>query len=185
MATTFYTVDGGDEQAYAGAFAVSGEGAHTLTFYSTDNAGNVQATQTLTIDIDTVKPTTTKSLTGTAGTNGWYVSPVTVTLTATDAAPRSGVATTYYQINGGTLTTYTGDFVVSMEGETTVTFYSVDVAGNVESQGSVSFKIDTVDPATTATRSNTPTASRPARTASSGSADPATSPCTTTSAVWT
>ena len=50
--------------------------------------------------IDSVAPSTTDSLAGTLGSNGWYTSSsVSVTLTAGDAT--SGVGATYYSLDGG------------------------------------------------------------------------------------
>jgi subtilase family serine protease len=88
---------------------------------------------------DTIAPVTTATLSGTLSGSA-YVSPVKVTLTATDSG--SGVASTVYQINGGAVTTYSAPFTVSAAGSDTVTFHSTDKAGNVESTKTVSFTID-------------------------------------------
>ena len=79
-------------------FAGLSDGVHTFHVYAVDNDGNVSATSTYSWTIDTTPPTTSAALSGTAGTNGWYTSPVTVSLSATDSG--SGVATTYYRIGG-------------------------------------------------------------------------------------
>lgn len=98
---------------------------------------------------DTTPPVTNVSVTGTAGDNGWYRygSAVTVTLTATD--DDSGVAHTYYRINGSQLVTYNGSFTLG-EGSHTLLFYSVDNSGNTESitngRNNISVKVDTVSP---------------------------------------
>ena len=65
-----------------------------------------------------------------------------VTLSATDAT--SGVAHTYYSIDGGGYATYGGAFTISALGTHTVRYYSKDVAGNVESVKSVSFTISSL-----------------------------------------
>ena len=119
-----------------------------------DAAGNVESTHTVTIPIDTVAPTTTDQLAGTLGNSNWYTTAVNVTLTAIDAT--SGVAATYYMIDGGSRLTYTGStFTVSAQGSHTISFWSVDAAGKVETAGTDSFKIDTIKPATTDTLSGT------------------------------
>ncbi|DAC72882.1 MAG TPA: hypothetical protein DSN98_03150 [Thermoplasmata archaeon] len=82
---------------------------------------------------DTIPPVTTCTLTGT--------DEVTVTLSATDSG--SGVNYTMYKLDDGTYTTYTAPFIVSTTGDHTVFFYSVDFAGNVETEKSQTFTIAT------------------------------------------
>ena len=98
---------------------------------------------------DTTPPSTTASLSGTSGQNGWYVGSVTVTLTATDS---SGISSRHYRIDSGAWTDYSSAFTVSGEGTHTVEFYSIDMASNTESVKSVTFKIDTVKPVTNGSR---------------------------------
>jgi hypothetical protein len=105
-----------------------------------------------TIAADTTAPVSTATLSPASpnGAHGWYVSPVTVTLGATDA--ESGVASTQYTIDGGPTQTYTGPFTISSDGAHVVQFWSTDVAGNVESPPkSVTVKVDQTTPTTTAT----------------------------------
>ncbi|MEA2054442.1 MAG: lamin tail domain-containing protein [Candidatus Thermoplasmatota archaeon] len=61
---------------------------------------------------------------------GWYVTNVTVTLDATD--DDSGVNYTKYKIGEGDWMDYTQPFVVENDGNNTVEYYSVDIAGNQE-----------------------------------------------------
>lgn len=79
------------------------------------------------------------------GQNGWYTHPVTVSLSA--KAPRDSVAKTDYSLDGGTTwQTYTAPITFSQDGTYTVTYRSVDPAGNEEMAKAVSFKLDTKDP---------------------------------------
>jgi chitodextrinase len=102
--------------------------------------------------IDVTPPATLLSLSGTLGANGWYVSTVKGTLSATDF--ESGVNCTYYRIriNGGSWgnwITYAGEFSLTGNGTYDIEYYSTDIAGNSESiQGAV-IKIDKVGPTTT------------------------------------
>jgi hypothetical protein len=81
---------------------------------------------------DTTPPVTTCDITGT--------NPVTITLTATD--DDSGVNYTKYKIDDGAYATYTAPVVVTEVGDHVVYFYSVDFAGNVETEKSASFTVE-------------------------------------------
>lgn len=87
---------------------------------------------------DTTPPVTTATLTGTQQGNT-YISPVEITLIATDED--SGVDYTKYKVDIGEWITYDTPVTVSEEGTHTVYFYSVDTAGNTETQKSTSFTI--------------------------------------------
>jgi hypothetical protein len=88
---------------------------------------------------DTIPPETTCTLEGTLeGTV--YISDVTVTLSATDA--QSGVNYTMYKLDSGEWTIYTTPFVVIADGAHTVLFYSVDFAGNQETEKTKVFTIE-------------------------------------------
>jgi nitroreductase len=87
---------------------------------------------------DTTPPVTTCTLAGTQQ-GSTYISPVEVTLTATD--DNSGVDFTKYKVDVGNWTTYATPFMISEEGVHTVFFYSVDKVGNTETQKSTSFSI--------------------------------------------
>jgi hypothetical protein len=87
---------------------------------------------------DTTPPVTTCTLTGTQQ-GGAYISPVEVTLTATDDI--SGVDYTKYKVDTGNWTTYVAPFTVSSDGAHIVYFYSVDKVGNTEAVKSATFTI--------------------------------------------
>jgi len=77
------------------------------------------------------------------GNFGWYRTPVTVTLTASDNVE---VAAIYYSIDGGAYKKYTAPFTIDVDGEHTITYYAVDEVGNPSETGSVSFKLDHTAP---------------------------------------
>ena len=97
---------------------------------------------------DLTPPVTTCTLSGDME-GGVYVSDVTVTLTATDDS--SGVDYTKYKLDNGVWTMYTVPFVVSTNGNHTVLFYSVDNAGNTETEKSSTFTIQQEVPPITIT----------------------------------
>jgi len=96
---------------------------------------------------DGVAPSTSASLSGTLGKNGWYVSSVTVRLSATDNV---AVKTTYYRWQGSTYwSTYLTSFTTTSDGSKVLEYYSVDSVGNVEATKKVSINIDKISPSTT------------------------------------
>ena len=157
VASTAYALDGGMSQPYTGPFTVTGVGTHTVTYHSADKAGNVEAPQTFSFSVSASAPYTTATLSGTTGQNGFYRSPVTVTLTGTDPQDATGVAATFYRIDSGPQQTYTGPFTVSGDFNHLVTFYSVGHGGLAESPNSgVTFSIDATQPVTTITAADAP-----------------------------
>jgi hypothetical protein len=144
-----YTVDGGAAQTYSTPVTVTGQGVHTVAYWSLDNAGNVEATNTTTIRLDNVVPTTTLTTSpATAdGSNGWFrQTSVGVTLAANDAI--SGVGSTSYTVDGGATQAYAGVFAVATPGDHTITYWSTDNAGNVESVRTAHVKLDAAAPST-------------------------------------
>jgi hypothetical protein len=124
-----------------------GEGSHNIIVYANDTYGNMGFSNIVYFTIDTTSPTTDISLSGTLGLDEWYISDVTVTLTANDDV--SGVAARAYSLDGTTWITYTGLFTISSEGITTVYYNSTDNAGNIEETKSTTVKIDKTNPMTT------------------------------------
>ncbi|MEM4292543.1 MAG: DNRLRE domain-containing protein [Thermoplasmata archaeon] len=98
--------------------------------------------------IDTTPPVTTATVVGTQGANGWYTSPVTLNLSATDSG--RGVDKIYYRINSGAWQEYTGNLSLSSEDVYNISYYAVDKVGNTEATKSVVVKIDLLSPNTEA-----------------------------------
>jgi hypothetical protein len=142
----------------------SAEGTYKLTMQTMlvgdDHPNNDKKTLTFTIQKnDTQAPITTAALSGTMGQNDWYVSAVTVTLSAIDPPePRyargdaskwpTGVNHTYYKLDAADWVEYTTPFQVTADGQHTVQYYSVDkwIPPNVEQTKSINFKIDRTAP---------------------------------------
>ena len=98
---------------------------------------------------DSIPPVTTSDVT--EGSS--YNNTVTVTLNATDNPGGSGVNKTYYMVNGGKKKKYSEPFIVDTIGQDNITYWSTDLAGNVEPQNMVNFTIvpieDVIPPVTT------------------------------------
>lgn len=136
---TYWRVDAGGYSTGT-TFTVGGEGVHTFSYYSTDNAGNKEATRTSNpFRIDTVAPVTASSVTSGQALVG------TQTLTLTPADTGSGVAGTWWRLDGGsTWTSGTAVPVASPASGTathTLDWFSRDVAGNTETTRTVSFTV--------------------------------------------
>ncbi|MDT4942571.1 MAG: large repetitive protein, partial [Pseudonocardiales bacterium] len=165
---TEYQLDGGAWQPYTGAFQIAGE--HTLCARSIDNAGLVEAAQCVgAVKGDDKNPTTSLSVAGTPGLNGWYTSNVTLTVTASDPVPGSGLvqpgapgspcydaipvapvpAGTCVSIDGRPFARSVGSYTLG-EGVHTVLAYTVDAAGHRSTVVTTDVRIDKSNPYTTA-----------------------------------
>jgi hypothetical protein len=154
------------------AYVTGNSGATTTTKFPTTagafqatNVGSADAfvTKIATTTTDAVPPTTTIALSPSApnGLNGWYVSPVHVTISATDNTGGLGVAETRCVLDPATTPATFADLPatpcpslgpgadVTANGQHTVYAASRDTAGNMESPVvSKSFKIDQTSPTT-------------------------------------
>jgi hypothetical protein len=142
-----YSLDSGNTwMTYSTALSF-GDGTHTILYKATDNAGNVEDAQTLVVKVDSAAPVTTHTVTGTSGTNDWYVSDVVLSLSAVDT--NSNIYQTEYSLDGGiTFSVYSDSLTIS-NGTSSVLYRSVDNAGNIESSHALVLKVDTEKPTTT------------------------------------
>ena len=133
------------------SITISAEGKSFVKYFSTDAAGNAEnTTDSQAIMIDKTAPTTSLSVAGPRGNGDWYLSDSLVSLTALDnssAAYVSGVASKHFKINDGQDQTYSDAFLLT-EGSWTVRYYSIDNAGNVESEHTANILIDSSIPST-------------------------------------
>jgi hypothetical protein len=154
LAKTEYKLDSSDwttgTQCTVGApLDHAGDGEHTLSYRSTDAAGNTETAKSATVKIDTTPPTTTASDLD----DRWHNSAVVIGLAGNDAL--SGPAGTSYSLDGGTAAPCTGSLTISTAGIHALTYFSTDLAGNVETAKSATVKIDTGKPTSTATKNVT------------------------------
>lgn len=150
--TVEYRIGDGSWQPYPGPLTVP-DGDWNYQFRATDNAGHTSAPVSREVRADTAPPTTTAA----AAPGTTIIAPVTVTLSATDAA--SGVAATEYRIGDtGDWLTYHQPFTVTPQfSDQTVSYRSTDTAGNTEPVRSLTVPaIQPVAPAVTAADVATP-----------------------------
>ena len=113
---TYYKVDGGSTQS-GGTATISGDGEHTLEYWSADHAGNEETVKTATINIDQTAPGITFTQDPVTNSNGWNNSDVTVSFDCLD--------------NGSGIASCTDPQLVDTEGAAQeVTGTAVDNAGN-------------------------------------------------------
>jgi hypothetical protein len=136
-----YRVGDGDWQAYNGPVTFAQPGSYSVTFRSTDVAGNVgTAGAPLTFRVDGEAPVTQVQINGTAPTQN-YQNAVNVALTAGDGATGSGTRVTEYRLDGGAWQAYAAPFTVSGSRVHVLEYRSVDAAGNVENVKEAVFRI--------------------------------------------
>ncbi|MDI6707498.1 MAG: hypothetical protein QME47_00155 [Candidatus Thermoplasmatota archaeon] len=134
------------------SLASGSDGERKVFFRVRDKAGNQAPSIYDTIILDQTPPATCHSISGMSGSNNWYVSNVTVSLSPQDAT--SGIKKTYYKLGSGSWQEGTS-ISLSQEGTHTVYYYSIDNAGNSELEKSVIIKIDKNPPETSHPASGT------------------------------
>lgn len=119
--------------------------------------GPSNAVQVSSYVTDGQAPTTTLAIAGTSGNEGWYVSDVALTLTASDNPPGCGigVAAIQYAV-GGAWTPYARPLLISTDGVAPFSWQSWDHDLNTDTHGPVLLKVDRTPPAISATLSPPP-----------------------------
>ncbi|MGH2621985.1 MAG: OmpL47-type beta-barrel domain-containing protein [Anaerolineales bacterium] len=138
FASAEVAIDGG---AWAGSAQVSSDGVHSASGRVQDVAGN-EATGTASVRYDSTPPTLSAVLSGTLGREGWYVSAVTASASASDSL--SGVAERQVNVNGTGW--QSGPVLLTQDGSHTLTFRAADVAGNEAISGAQTIRIDAHPP---------------------------------------
>jgi len=134
--------------------------AATLTLAAPGGIGSIGANRA--IVIDNAAPTTAAAVTaGTVGSNSWYTTDATVTITPDDSTVsatdgEAGVTSTNHCVDqtnscapsGGTTTAGTIAYTatISTEGTNYVRYASTDAAGNLQSTASLTVKVDKTAP---------------------------------------
>jgi hypothetical protein len=121
------------------AAPLAAEGAgQAVTGSVSDRAGNTASASVTGINIDMTPPATVAT-----APSGWQSSDVTVTLAATDQL--SGLKATYFSVDGGPV--QAGNALsLTLDGIHTITYWSEDIAGNMEQPQSLTVQIDRSGP---------------------------------------
>jgi large repetitive protein len=137
-ASVQYSTDGGTN--WSDTFAAS-EGANNVLIRQTDTAGNAGNASSISFTLDTIAPTApTVALdtdTGASDSDG-ITSNGALVVGGTEAG-----ASVEYSTDGGT--TWSSSFTAA-EGSNSVLVHQIDVAGNVGTNASLSFTLDTTAP---------------------------------------
>ncbi|MCD6290327.1 MAG: SpoIID/LytB domain-containing protein, partial [Anaerolineae bacterium] len=118
----------------------------TIQFRAEDVHGRTGSSPPFAVRVDTHPPTITLHLDGRPGENGWFLGPVTATLTATDTA--SGLREMMWRIGDDAWHAYTSPIVIGRPGTTAVQARAVDQAG-LESRKAITILTDMQAPTTT------------------------------------
>jgi hypothetical protein len=129
VASIKYARDGGPEQTYGSGIPVTTEGTTTLTFAGIDNAGNREATKTVTVRIDKTPPVTT-----TGAIAQMYWGDASIDLAATDVLSGVPILGTAWRVGTGAEASGTLATITSTTGAQTLYFHSHDNAGNEEAE---------------------------------------------------
>ncbi|MBI5574460.1 MAG: lamin tail domain-containing protein, partial [Elusimicrobia bacterium] len=142
-----YVKDGGNYIYQSGSITFTTGGAHTFSYYATDNVDNNETSHQYNVFVDTVPPTPAISLSPSPFFNGissYTTTSTTYTLTGTDTA--SGTDKIYYKIDGSSFTLYTSPFTIISESEHTIYYKAKDNLGNESGISSFKFITDNSAP---------------------------------------
>lgn len=142
----YFALNGTSWQPYAQELSFDKEGSYQLRYYSVDRVGNAEEPGQLDFVVDLTAPSTYHNVVGLAKNN---VISTNTQIYLTPADSVSGVATTYYQFDGGDYKTYRKGnipFAQLADGDHVLHYYSVDQVGNKEAEQNFSFYLDKTAP---------------------------------------
>jgi len=145
-----YKIDSGVWKEYNNPFNLSNldEGMHTIYYNATDNIGNVEDTNQLTVYLDLNNITSFLNFTYYEDSSIKYVSNFTELSIDWNDGMGSGLQTLYYKIDSGSYFTSNMSFTLTgySEGLHNISFYSVDNVGNIEPEKVIEIYLDTTPP---------------------------------------
>ncbi|MCI0556590.1 MAG: Ig-like domain-containing protein, partial [Anaerolineae bacterium] len=142
------TLNGHPSTGSGQAFACSGsncsvplnEGDNDFTFWALSSWGDSSQMGTVFAKVDTLPPTHGLDITSVSGSNGWYVSPTSLTPTGSDST--SGLSSVFLSVDSGTWQSST----ILNEGVYNIVVQAEDNAGNISSSSAI-ISVDTTTPA--------------------------------------
>jgi len=129
-----------DSSTWTPSLTISTDGTYTVQAQAQDKAGN-SASTTKTLKLDATPPTASLQIPAPDGANGWYVSPMTVSVTGTDAT--SGIGSKLVSLDG---TTWVSSLTISADGVYSVRGRVTDNAGNTTTTSPVTVSVDRTAP---------------------------------------
>ena len=154
--STHYRLDGGPPTLYPGAFPVTGQGAHTVDFWSSDIAGNTESVRGVSFTIDSTSPSPTIS----SPSDGSLVSG---SVSISGSVGESNVASWALKRDAGTeveatIATSTGTVVLVTwvttavsDGNYALSLHVTDLAGNTGTSSAITVTVDNTAPSATIT----------------------------------
>jgi len=131
-------------------FFMPSECLHQIEYYGLDHLGNTELIKTKILNVDNSPPVTTLTFSlpyYNDGIRDWITSSTLFVLTAIDHPDcASGIAKTYYCLDGGLWQEYVGPFIVVGEGEHVICYYSTDHIGFIEGVHEHTFCLDDTPP---------------------------------------
>jgi hypothetical protein len=109
------------------------------------------------VNVDTVAPTTTATLSQPANGSGWHNGAVIIALSASDNTGGSGVQAITFSASGAqsiasqTVSGTAASVEISAEGTTTITYSARDNAGNIEALSAFTVQLDSTPPVVSVT----------------------------------
>jgi hypothetical protein len=142
---TYISINGLEYKKHISSVILNEEKLYKIKYYSVDNVGNAETPKLIYVKLDLTKPVTKLSVD--ADLYNDIVSPRSkIVLESSDE--NSKVKKTVFAINGGTFYNYHKPIIISglKEGEHTITYYSIDNAGNEEDKKEYEFYMDKTPP---------------------------------------
>lgn len=135
---------------YTAPVTIPHDGHWKIDYYAVDNDDNKGETATKLYKLDSVAPVTEViNSFDPDGTNNWYLTNPEITFNPTDSL--SGIYKTFFQWDNGIIVEFSPGITTHIPGEGihVLHVYSIDLAGNIEAQQHLTYKLDQSPPLTT------------------------------------